>query len=79
MGLFFKYISSLTSLIFQAENDTDEVDYTEVDFSHISVTNSTLCGKSGDVVYSTPQIHASPRNHVKDASPPLYSIKPKLK
>ncbi|XP_024653987.2 uncharacterized protein LOC101468161 isoform X2 [Maylandia zebra] len=63
----------------KAENDTDEVDYTEVDFSHISVTNSTLCGKSGDVVYSTPQIHASPRNHVKDASPPLYSIKPKLK
>ncbi|XP_039897103.1 uncharacterized protein LOC120739432 [Simochromis diagramma] len=61
------------------ENDTDEVDYTEVDFSHISVTNSALCGKSGDVVYSTPQIHASPRNHVKDASPPLYSTKPKLK
>ncbi|XP_013122781.1 uncharacterized protein LOC109196116 isoform X3 [Oreochromis niloticus] len=63
----------------KAENDTDEVDYTEVDFSHMSVTNSALCGKSGDVVYSTPQIHASPRNHVKDASPPLYSIKPKLK
>lgn len=66
----FKILKLDVTFLFQATDDMNDADYTEVDFSHIPSSNSAPCGNICDTVYCTPAIYA---NHPNVGSSPLYS------